>query len=176
MKLFTLAPTLTLILSAATTSALAAQQNPATFSKLTCRSKDAYELAGNQKVVEITLTRNQQDGTYQGKLFHTFETLQPNLQYKEVERDLKMDLPGLQCSQADPATDPLVIACSTTTGTGSYFGIDRVDITTIGSPSFSKPGEIIKTHRYEGLIFDNHVTQEGLADGLLFYPGDCVLN
>lgn len=139
---------------------------------LLCRSYDYYELAGNRKVVEIAVTR-EAGGTYDVKLSHIFETLS-NGQYTESSRTVRMDLTGLTCTQADPTVDPNVISCSNP-GVQSYFGLSRIDETVVMSPFSSKPGNVIKTHRYESTIFGNGAEQDGFKDGLSFDPRDCAL-
>ena len=139
---------------------------------LRCRSYDYYELGGNRKVVEAVVTP-EAAGTYDVKLSHIFETLS-NGQYTETSRSVRIDLPGLTCNQADPSVDPNVISCSNA-GVRSYFGLSRVDETVIMSPFSSKPGNVIKTHRYTGTIFGNGAEQDGGKDGLRFDPRDCEL-
>jgi hypothetical protein len=161
MKLLSIA---LLGLLASTAPALA----DAPFPSLTCRSFDYFQLGGDRKVLEIAV-RREEAGTYQVTVSRIYETLLPNREYREKERALVEEMPGLTCLQAAGTTDPKVVTCASRE-IKAYFGLSRLDRTVLASAFSSRPGQVVRSTTFEAAVYGRDPKE--YSD---FSPEDCVL-
>ncbi|MGZ3691853.1 MAG: hypothetical protein ACXVAX_10135, partial [Pseudobdellovibrio sp.] len=140
---------------------------------LTCRKFDYNQLAGDRKVFDVALTKQNSD-LYTLNVSNSYEVIQADGSYKVRDKaDAITPIPDMLCAQADASLDPKLVTCRKDKGnTFDYVSVRRMDSTSIMSLQASVPGKVIHYSSY-----DIELMPTGQKDEVLrqFDLKDCVV-
>jgi hypothetical protein len=120
-----------------------------TFDGIVCRKYDYYQLGGDRKVFEVSITKSVYD-LYNLQISNIYEVRQSDGTFKIRDQANAVNpIVGMSCTQA-LAEDPKVITCRVDKEESfDYLSIARIDRTGIMSAMASEPGKVTHYSSYD---------------------------